>query len=66
MNYYEEQWKKFRKKYETRNKYIEPGKHYYYGDYKYEATQWHEKLLKKMHQTIILEGRPNTKVTKGQ
>ena len=57
--YYEEQWKRFRKSYDVKNKYHPIGQDYYFGDYKYEATQWHEKLLSKMHSTIKLEGRPD-------
>ncbi len=37
---------------------------HYFGNYKYEATKWHEKMLKKMHKTISLEGRPVTKAMK--
>ena len=59
--YYEEQWKRFRKSYDVKNKYHSIGQDYYFGDYKYEATQWHEKLLSKMHSTIKLEGRPDAK-----
>ena len=59
--YYEEQWKRFRKYYDEKNKYQHIGQDYYFGDYKYEATQWHEKLLTKMHSTIKLEGRPDAK-----
>ena len=59
--YYEEQWKRFRKSYDVKNKYHPIGQDHYFGDYKYEATQWHEKLLSKMHSTIKLEGRPDAK-----
>ena len=59
--YYEEQWKRFRKSYDVKNKYHPTGQDHYFGDYKYEATQWHEKLLSKMHSTIKLEGRPDAK-----
>ena len=59
--YYEEQWKRFRKSYDVKNKYHPIGQDHYFGDYKYEATQWHEKLLTKMHSTIKLEGRPRCK-----
>ena len=59
--YYEEQWKRFRKSYDVKNKYHPIGQDYYFGDYKYEATQWHEKLLSKMHSTIKLEGRSDAK-----
>lgn len=65
-DYYKESWKRFRKSYDVKNKYHPIGKDYYFGDFKYEATKWHEKMLRKMHKTIILEGRPNTKVTKEQ
>ena len=61
--YYEEQWKRFRKSYDVKNKYHSIGQDYYFGDYKYEATQWHEKLLTKMHSTIKLEGRPDANKT---
>ena len=64
--YYRESWKRFRKSYDVKNKYYPPGKDYYFGDFKYEATQWNEKMLTKMHKSIRLEGRPNTKATKGQ
>ena len=61
MTYYEEQWKRFRKSYDVKNKYHPIGQDHYFGDYKYEATQWNEKLLSKMHSTIKLEGRPDAK-----
>ena len=64
--YYRESCKRFRKSYDVKNKYYPPGKDYYFGDFKYEATQWNEKMLTKMHKTIRLEGRPNTKATKAQ
>jgi len=59
--YYEESWKRFRKSYDVKNKYHPTGQSYYFGDYKYEATQWNEELLTKMHKTIRLEGRPDGK-----
>ena len=34
------------------------GKHSSFMDYRIEATDWNEKMLTKMHKTIILEGRP--------
>ena len=64
--YYQEQWKRFRKSYNIKNKYLPIGQDHYFGDFKYEATQWNEKMLTKMHKTISLEGRPNTKATKEQ
>jgi hypothetical protein len=64
--YYEKQWKRFRKSYDVKNKYHPIGKDYYFGNYKYEATKWHEKMLRKMHKTISLEGRPVTKAMKEQ
>ena len=64
--YYQEQWKRFRKSYNIKNKYLPIGQDHYFGDFKYEATQWNEKLLSTMHKTIRLEGRPNTKATKAQ
>jgi|TARA_Y100000034_G_scaffold132699_1_gene196320 hypothetical protein len=64
--YYTEQWKRFRKSYDVRNKYIPVGQDHYFGNFKYEATQWNEPMLRKMHKTIILEGRPGTKATKEQ
>ena len=64
--YYAEQWKRFRKSYDVRNKYIPVGQDHYFGNFKYEATQWNEEMLTKMHKTIRLEGRPNTKATKEQ
>ena len=45
MTYYEEQWKRFRKSYDIRNKYLPIGQDYYFGDFKYE---WNEKLLTMM------------------
>ena len=40
--YYEEQWKRFRKSYDVKNKYHPTGQDHYFGDYKYEATEWNE------------------------
>lgn len=37
-----------------------------FQNFKIEATKWNEPMLKTMHQTMRLEGRPNTKVTKAQ
>ena len=34
--------------------------------FRIEATQWNEPMLRTMHKTIRLEGRPNTKATKVQ
>ena len=65
-DYYEKQWKRFRKSYDIKNKYHPIGQDYYFGNYKYEATQWNEEMLTKMHKTIRLEGKPNTKATKEQ
>ena len=57
--YYEEQWKRFRKSYDVKNKYHDlVGKHTSFMDYRIEATDWNEKMLTKMHKTIRLEGRP--------
>ena len=64
--YYEKQWKQFRKSYDIKNKYHAIGQDYYFGNFKYEATQWNEEMLTKMHKTIRLEGKPNTKATKEQ
>ena len=64
--YYQEQWKRFRKSYNIKNKYLPIGQDHYFGDFKHEATQWSENLLSTMHKTIRLEGRPDTKVTKEQ
>ena len=64
--YYREQWKRFRKSYNVRNKYIPVGQDHYFGNFKYEASQWNEKMLTTLHETIRLEGRPNTKATKEQ
>ena len=65
-DYYKVQYARLREKMNIKNKYYPPGKEYYFGDYKYEATQWNEELLTKMHKTIRLEGRPDTKATKEQ
>ena len=65
-DYYKVQYARLREKINIKNKYYPPGKQYYFGDFKYEATQWNEKMLTKMHKTISLEGRPNTKATKVQ
>jgi len=65
-DYYKVQYARLREKINVKNKYYPPGKDYYFGDFKYEATQWNEKMLTKMHKTISLEGKPYTKATKGQ
>ena len=58
-DYYEEQWKRFRKSYNVKNKYHDlVGNHSSFMDYRIEATDWNEKMLTKMHKTIRLEGRP--------
>jgi len=65
-DYYKVQYARLREKINVKNKYYPPGKDYYFGDFKYEATQWNEKMLTKMHKTISLEGKPYMKATKGQ
>ena len=64
--YYQEQWKRFRKSYNIKNKYLPIGQDHYFGDFKYEATQWNEEMLTKVHQTIRLEGRPKPITPSGQ
>ncbi len=59
--YYEEQWKRFRKSYDIKNKYHDyVGKHSLFTDYRIEATVWNEPMLTRMHKTIRLEGRPKS------
>jgi len=72
-DYYKVQYARLREKMNCKNfKIWNDYKHnntytdHYFGNYKYEATQWHEKMLTKMHMTISLEGRPDTRVTQVQ
>ena len=65
-DYYEKQWKRFRKSYDIKNKYHPIGQDYYFGNYKYEATQWNEEKVTKIHQTIRLEGHPKPIIPSGQ
>ena len=72
-DYYKAQYARLREKMNCKNyKIWDDYKHnntytsHYFGDFKYEATQWNEELLTKMHKTIRLEGRPDTKATKEQ
>ena len=65
-DYYQAQYARLREKMNIKNKYNEPGQEHYFGNYKYEATQWNEPMLTKMHKTIRLDGKPNMKVTKDQ
>ena len=65
--YYDEQWRRFRKTYDIKNKYHDyVGDHLSFMDYRIEATQWHEPMLTKMHKTMRLEGRPKPIIPSGQ
>ena len=64
--YYREQWQRFRKSYDVKNKYHPIGKDSNFQNYKIEASQWNEPMLTKMHKSIRLEKRPNTQATKEQ
>jgi hypothetical protein len=55
--YYTEQWTRFRKSYDVKNKYHPPGESHYFGDYQYDSTTWNEPMLSAYHNTIRLEGR---------
>ena len=66
-DYYEEQWKRFRKSYDIKNKYHDyVGKDSSFMDYKYEATTWNEPMLTTMHKTIRLQGHPKPIIPSGQ
>ena len=53
--YYEEQWKRFRKSYDVKNKYHPIGTSHYFCDFKYDSTTWNEPMLREYHKTIKLE-----------
>ena len=54
--YYEKQWKGFRKSYDVKNKYHDlVGKHSSFMDFRIEASDWNEPMLRQMHTTIRME-----------